>query len=258
LGNPDVVNHVLPAWDLITGQTIALGLLAAERQRSRSGAGQHIKLALEDVALAVMGHLGYIAEAQLGQERARIGNHLFGAFGRDFRTADGERVMVVGLTGKQWRSLCDATESVEQMALLGQRLDLDLDQEGNRFRARNEISEVVAAWIGARPFADVAAQFDRHGVCWGRYQSVTQLVQRDPSCSVANPMFARVEQPGVGTLLMPSTPLDFSAAPRVAPRPAPRLGEHTEQVLHELLGIDAAAFGRLHDRGVVAARAEPA
>jgi 2-methylfumaryl-CoA isomerase len=258
LGNPDVVNHVLPAWDLITGQTIALGLLAAERQRRRSGAGQHIKLALEDVALAVMGHLGYIAEAQLGQERARIGNHLFGAFGRDFRTADGERVMVVGLTGKQWRSLCDATESVEQMALLGQRLDLDLDQEGNRFRARNEISEVVAAWIGARPFADVAAQFDRHGVCWGRYQSVTQLVQRDPSCSVANPMFARVEQPGVGTLLMPSTPLDFSAAPRVAPRPAPRLGEHTEQVLHELLGIDAAAFGRLHDRGVVAARAEPA
>ena len=105
----DVVNHVLPAWDLITGQMIAVGLLAAERHRGRSGAGQHVKLALEDVALAVMGHLGFIAEAQLGQQRERHGNELFGAFGRDFLCANGERVMVVGLTGKQWRSICDAT-----------------------------------------------------------------------------------------------------------------------------------------------------
>jgi 2-methylfumaryl-CoA isomerase len=254
-GTAEVVNHVLPAWDLITGQTIALGLLAAERQRRRSGEGQHIRLALEDVALAVMGHLGYIAEAQLGQERARHGNDLFGAFGRDFQTADGERVMVVGLTAKQWRALCEATESVEQMALIGQRLGLDLAKEGNRFRARDEIGQVVGTWIGARPFAGVAARFERHGVCWGRYQSVTQLVQRDPACSVANPMFANVEQPGVGPLLMPATPLDFGAAPRLPPRPAPRLGEHTEQVLHELLGIDSAAFGRLHDRGVVASGA---
>lgn len=257
-GSDTVVNHVLPAWDLITGQTIALGLLAAERQRRRSGEGQHIRIALEDVALAVMGHLGYIAEAQLGQERGRYGNDLFGAFGRDFLTSDGERVMVVGLTGKQWRALCDATGSVEQMALLGQHLGLDLAQEGNRFRARNEIGRIVGAWIGARAFTEVATQFDRHGVCWGRYQSVMQLVQRDPACSVANPMFTNIEQPGVGTVLMPSTPLHFSAAPRVAPQPAPLLGEHTEQVLHELLGIDSAAFGRLHDRGVVATAASRA
>lgn len=254
-GAAEVVNHVLPAWDLITGQTIALGLLAAERQRRRSGTGQHIRLALEDVALAVMGHLGYIAEAQLGQERARIGNDLFGAFGRDFACADGERVMVVGLTGKQWRALCDATASADAMSRIGRELGLDLAQEGNRFRARDAIGQVVGAWIAQHAFADVAAQFDRHGVCWGRYQSVMQLVQRDPSCSVANPMFATVEQPGVGELLVPSTPLDFSDAPRVAPKPAPRLGEHTEQVLHELLGIDGAAFGRLHDRGVVASPA---
>ncbi len=199
-----------------------------------------------------MGHLGYIAEAQLGQERARIGNDLFGAFGRDFACADGERVMVVGLTGKQWRALCDATGSADAMGRIGRELGLDLAQEGNRFRARDAIGQVVGAWIAQHAFADVAAQFDRHGVCWGRYQSVMQLVQRDPSCSVANPMFATVDQPGVGELLVPSTPLDFSDAPRVAPKPAPRLGEHTEQVLHELLGIDGAAFGRLHDRGVVA------
>lgn len=250
-GSDDVVNHMLPAWDLVTGQMAAVGLLAAERHRRRKGEGQHVKLALEDVALAVMGHLGFIAEAQLGQQRERFGNYLFGAFGRDFVSADGERVMVVGLTPKQWRSLCDAMDLGEQMAELGERLGLNLSLEGDRFRARREIAVVVAQWVGQQPFAQVAATFDKYGVCWGRYQSVDQLVQQDPSCSEANPMFTNVEQPGVGRYLAPSIPLDFSAVTRVPASKAPRLGEHTEQVLTELLGVGSAEFGRLHDKGIV-------
>lgn len=247
----EVANHVLPAWDLITGQMIAVGLLAAERHRRRTGAGQHVKLALEDVALAVIGHLGFIAEAELGTPRGRHGNELFGAFGRDFTSADGERVMVVGLTGKQWRALCDATGLQEPLAHEAQRLGLDLAREGDRFRARREIGALIGAWIAARPLAEIATSFDRHAVCWSRYRSIAQLVRDDPSCSVANPMFGRVEQAGVGSVLAPGIPLDFAAVARVPPAPAPRLGEHTETVLNELLGLDAAAFGRLHDRGVV-------
>lgn len=249
-----VVNHVLPAWDLVTGQMAAVGLLAAERHRRRTGEGQHVKLALEDVALAAMSHLGFIAEAQLGQRRERHGNELFGAFGRDFATADGARVMVVGLTGKQWRSLCDAMDLGDAMAQIGERLGLDLAREGDRFRARREIAAAVAPWIGQRTLAQVAAAFDAHGVCWGRYQSIDELVHRDPSCSTANPMFTSIDQPGVGTVLAPGIPLDFSAAERIPARPAPRLGEHTEQVLGELLGIGTAEFGRLCDKGVVHSR----
>ncbi|MBK8306831.1 MAG: CoA transferase [Gammaproteobacteria bacterium] len=246
-----VVNHVLPAWDLITGQMAAVGLLAAERYRLRNGVGQHVKLALEDVALAVMGHLGFLAEAQLGEQRARHGNELFGAFGRDFVCAGGERVMVVGLTAKQWRSLLGAMDLGAAMATLGQRLGLDLGLEGNRFRARREIAVAVGEWIAARPFALIEDIFRRHGVCWGRYQSLEELVRRDPSCSEANPMFGRIEQPGVGALIAPGIALDFSGRDRLPVRPAPRLGEHTEQVLGELLGIGAGEFARLHDRGVV-------
>jgi len=245
------VNHVLPAWDLITGQMAATALLAAERHRRLKGVGQHVKLALEDVALAAMGHLGFIAEAELGAERARHGNFLFGAFGKDFVSADGVRVMVVGLTLKQWRALCSATGSGEAMAALGARLGLDLDREGNRFLARAEIATLIGHWIGARAFAEVAHAFDAAGVCWGRYQSLGELVRDDPSCSPANPMFSAVEQPGVGTYRMPGIPLDFSAVPRLPVRPAPRLGEHTEEVLLDLLGLSAAAYGALHDRGVV-------
>jgi 2-methylfumaryl-CoA isomerase len=244
------VNHVLPAWDLITGQMVAVGLLAAERHRRRSGEGQQVKLALEDVALAVMQHLGFIAEAEMGQPRERHGNALFGAFGQDFLSADGERVMVVGLTLKQWSSLLEATQMGEAMASLGQRVKLDLNQEGNRFRARDEIAALLRPWFAARSFADVAEAFDRHGVCWSRYQGVAELV-KDPACSPVNPMFTRVQQPGVGEMLLAGIPLQFGAMAREPARPAPQLGEHTEEVLTELLGMDAAQYGRLHDKGVL-------
>lgn len=251
------VNHVLPAWDLITGQMVAVGLLAAERQRLRTGQGQHVKLALEDVALAVMGHLGFIAEAQQGTPRQRHGNELFGAFAPDFACADGERVMVVGLTLKQWRALVDAMALAAQMEQLAQRLGLDLAQEGHRFRARAEIAALVGPWIAARHLADVASAFDAHGVCWGRYQSIAQLVHEDPACSTANPMFAAIEQPGVGPMLAAGIPLDFGGAARQAVRPAPLLGQHTESVLRELLGMAEAEFGRLHDRGIVGTPGDP-
>ena len=250
-GHAGAVNHVLPAWDLVTGQMVATALLAAERHRSRTGLGQHVKLALQDVALAVMGHLGFLAEAQLGQVRERHGNELFGAFGRDFTTACGERVMVVGLTQKQWRALCTATRLTDEMTQLGVRLSLNLQAEGNRFQARAEIAVLVGDWVAQRTIGQVASAFNEHSVCWSRYQTLAQLVHSDPSCSTANPMFTTIDQPGVGQLLAPSLPLRFDATPRVPAQPAPRLGEHTEQVLHELLGLDAAAFGQLHDRAVV-------
>ena len=56
------MNHVLPAWDVACGLYAAIGLLAAERRRQRTGAGSVITLALADVAMAVAGHLGFLAE----------------------------------------------------------------------------------------------------------------------------------------------------------------------------------------------------
>ncbi|MGQ0619965.1 MAG: CoA transferase [Panacagrimonas sp.] len=250
LGHEGAVNHVLPAWDLITGQMAAVGLLAAERHRRRTGEGQHIKLALEDVALAALGHLGFIAEAQLGQERPRYGNDLFGAFGRDFVTADGVRIMVVGLTSKQWRSLCIATGIADAVKALAARLGMNLDLEGERFKARDEIAAIIGPWISTRPLSDVAATFDAQSVCWERYQTVKQLVDSDPACSEANPMFRNVAQPGIGNLLSPSTPLDFASG-RAPAQPAPRLGADTEEVLCTVLSLSSSEIRRLHHQGVV-------
>ena len=63
------LNSVLPAWDIAMGELAAVGLLAADRHRARTGEGQLVEVALSDVAFAMVGHLGRIAEAQLGGQR---------------------------------------------------------------------------------------------------------------------------------------------------------------------------------------------
>src|SRR5208282_6827585 len=93
------VNHVLPAWDAITGMTAALGIVAAERHRRLTGSGQYIRLPLADVAFAMVGNLGYIGEVQVNDaDRRATGNYLYGAYGRDFETRDGRTVYVVAIT----------------------------------------------------------------------------------------------------------------------------------------------------------------
>jgi 2-methylfumaryl-CoA isomerase len=249
----EAVNHVLPAWDIAAGLYLATGLLAAERARRRDGRGQEATVALSDVALATAANLGYVADVQVnGTVRPPMGNELYGAFGRDFATADGRRVMVVAISNRQWRAIGKVTGLAEKLAMIGPMLDVDLDDEGGRFEARHAIAAVLAPWFARHSLAEIRRLFEGSGILWGPYQDFGQLVREDPRCSTANPVFAEIDQPGVGRVLAPGVPLAFSGAPRPDPRPAPRLGEHSDAVLAEVLGLSAAAIGKLHDSGVVA------
>ena len=251
------VNHVLPAWDVAAGLYLATGLLAAERQRRLTGRGQEVTLSLADVMLATVGNLGYLAEVQVNSSvRQPLGNDLYGAFGRDFPTADGRRAMVVAISNRQWRALGKATGLAEKLAMVGPLMGVDMDDEGGRFQARDAIAAVLAPWFAAHTLDQIRTVFEGTGVLWGPYQDFGQLVAEDPRCSTANPLFQEVTQPGVGRHLMPGSPLSFGAVPRGDVRPAPRLGEHTDAVLADLLGLSAAEIGRLHDRGIVAGAVE--
>ena len=245
------VNSVIPAWDCITGQMAVTGLLAAERHRRRTGEGQHIKLALEDVAMATMGTLGFIAEAELGVDRERSGNYLYGAFGRDFVSADGVQFMLVGLTPKQWRGLCSATGLGAEMEHLAQIRGLHFSREGDRYEARREIAALIESWVATRNIDEIDAAFAAENVCWSRYQSVKEMVLNDPACSEENPLFVRREQAGIGEMLMPGSPLEFTGLDRESSAGAPGLGEHTDQVLSELLNLSPGEIGRLRDQKLV-------
>lgn len=247
------LNSVLPAWDVAMGSLAAIGMLAAERHRTRTGEGQLIHLSLSDVAFAMVGNLGRIAEAQLGgRDQPKDGNYLYGAFGHDFETREGRRVMVVALTARQWKALVDVTGIGEACASVEQVTGHDLGTETGRYEARDLIAALLRPWFASRNLAAIREQFTGTGVSWGPYQTFSQLVTEDPRASTANPMFAEVEHPGVGTYLMPGSPLQFSELGRLAVRRAPLLGEHTEEILAEVLDLSPSEIGRLHDSGVVA------
>ncbi|MQY02062.1 CoA transferase [Actinomadura macrotermitis] len=222
------VSHVLPAWDVACGLYAAVGLLAAERRRSRTGEGARIRLPLYDVALATAGNLGFLAEAQLGVERPRIGNHLYGGFGRDFTLAGGDRVMVVALTARHFTDLCAATGHAEKIAALAGLLGADFAVDGDRYRHREALAAILAPWFAERPLAEVERALAGTSVLWAPYQRFGELDL------AGNPMMGEVDQPGVGRLRVPASPLD--AGERTA-APAPRLGEHTDSIL-SALGLD--------------------
>jgi 2-methylfumaryl-CoA isomerase len=250
---PRPVNHLLPAWDCIAGQMCAVGLLAAERHRRLTGNGQLVRLALKDVALAMLGNLGKIAEVTINDaDRPKDGNYLYGAYGRDFGTLDDKRVMVVGLTPSQWSSLVKATGLAEDFDALGKKLGLDLSKEGDRFRCRRQISEIFEPWFRTRLLSEVREALDEAGVTWAEYRTVRQVIETDLDCSTDNPMFEEIDEPDIGRYLVPGSPLAFGDADRVPVRRAPILGEHTDEILLDILGLSEAELGRLHDAKVVA------
>ena len=247
------LNSVLPAWDVAMGTLAVLGLLAAERHRARTGDGQLVRISLSDVAFAMVGNLGRIAEAQLGGcDQPKDGNYLYGAFGHDFETRDGRRLMVVALTARQWNALQDATGIHDACRSIEHATGHDLSTESGRFEARDLIAALLRPWFAARDLAAIREAFAGAGVSWGPYQTFRQLVTEDPRCSTDNPLFEEVEHPGVGTYLMPGSPLDFSGVGRLSVRRAPILGEHTEEILADHLALSPGEIGRLYDAGIVA------
>ena len=251
-GSNEPNNSVLPAWDVAMGSLAAIGLLAADRRRSQTGEGRLLKLSLSDVAFAMVGNLGRIAEAQLdGHDQAKDGNYLYGAFGHDFPTRDGRRVMVIALTARQWRALVDVTGIDTACAAIEAATGHDLSTESGRYEARDILAAILRPWFAARDLPEVRAVFTGTGVSWGPYQTFRQLVTEDPRCSTANPMFAEVDQPGIGSYLAPRSPLDVDEL-NVPVAPAPVLGQHTEEVLSELLRLSGKEIGRLYDEGLAA------
>jgi 2-methylfumaryl-CoA isomerase len=251
-GSTEPTGHVLPAWDCITGQQAALGILAAERHRRLTGRGQLVELALKDMALAMLGNLGIIGEVTInGYDRPKMGNSLYGAYAQDFVCKGGGRVIVVALTVRQWDNLKAATYTQPAFDELAAKLGANLSREGERFKHRHAITAVLKPFFDSRRIEDFAQAFDSRGVTWSRYRSFKEAIDQDPDISTDNPMFSMLEHPGIGSYLTPGNPIAFSDAERVAPTRGPSLGEHTDELLAEI-GFSNTEVAALHDDKIVA------
>jgi 2-methylfumaryl-CoA isomerase len=249
----DPVNSVLPTWDLLTGAYGAFALLAAERRRRETHEGGEIRLALSDVAAGALGHLGQIAETLMSGDRSRSGNALFGAFGRDFATRDGRKIMIVAITPRQWSGLVSALCLEEEISALESELHVSFKKnEGQRFIHRDRLFPIVERKVAACDFDALASQLDREGVCWEPFRTLGAAIAEDDRLLRSNKLFAEVSHPS--GMRYPS-PGPFALLPGVErgiPIAAPRLGEHTEEVLADYLGLPENEIARLHDRGIVA------
>ncbi|TVV77287.1 CoA transferase [Sphingomonas solaris] len=246
------VNHVFPAWDFITGAQAAFAMVAAEAARRRTGKGADVRIALSDVAATCLSQSGQLAETLMGGDRPRMGNDLYGAFGRDFATADGRRLMLVAITPKQWSGLIDvlgiaaAVDSIE--AEVGVRFARD---EGARFTHRARLFPLFAAAMVTRTAGDLGSAFDRAGVTWSEYRTLSEAAA-DPRLFDGNPTFETIAHPSGLTYPAAGPAIHFAGTERGPVAPAPRLGAHSDEVLASVLGLGDGAIAALHDRGVVA------
>ncbi|MEV4833438.1 CoA transferase [Nonomuraea sp. NPDC049486] len=250
-GEAGPVNHVLPAWDIAAGLYLATGLLAAERHRLLTGEGRRITVALRDVALSMVANLGYLADAQLGGEpRTKDGNHFYGGYGRDFRTADGRRVMLVVLTSRHWSDLLALTGLTAAVEAVERALGADFRRDSDRYAHRAVIGGLLEPWFAGRPFAEVDAALSARRLLYAPYRTFEELAADPDALLAGNPVLGMLDQPGVGPHLSAGSPVvvDGEQSP---PRPAPSVGQHTGEVLREELGYSAARLAALRDQGAI-------
>lgn len=248
------VNQILPAWDFITGAYCAFALLAGLRHRDATGEGSELRVPLGDVAIGTAFNAGAGPEMLYrGADRERIGNAIWGAFGRDFLSRDGKRFMVAALTPKQWKATVEAFGLVDAVAALEAELGVSfLASDHERFVHRHRLFDLFQQAAEQVDYADLAERLTRAGATFEHYRTMYEMA-RDPQLVTNNPLFGPSPANPSG-FEYPATRSFANIPGREAgdPQAAPYLGEHSEEVLAGRLGLSSGQIAALIDRGVVA------
>ena len=252
--NAPPVNQVLPAWDFITGAYCAFALMAALHHRAASGEGSEVRVPLGDVMLGTVANSGAMAEMLYrGSDRERLGKAIWGALGRDFTSRDGKRFMVAVLTAKQWTAMVAALGIGEEISALEAETGAAFaHSDHNRFVHREALFAIVQAAAEREDYSTLAERLTAAGATFERYRTMHEAAS-DPVLVRDNPLFG--PSPANPSGFAYPAPRSFANLPgRVAgdPAPAPFLGQHSEEVLAERLGLASGAIAGLVDRGVVA------
>jgi crotonobetainyl-CoA:carnitine CoA-transferase CaiB-like acyl-CoA transferase len=216
--------------DLMTGMYSTVGILAALHERSRSGLGQHIDMALLDCQVSMLANqnLNYMTS---GVAPKRAGNaHQNLVPYQVFAASDGHLIVAVG-NDSQFRNYCGAIGLPELSA------DPRFATNPQRVKNRAELVPLLAERMATGARDHWLAALEGVGVPAGPINTLDQVYE-DPQV-LARGMKREMPHPTAGTVPIASSPLKFSDSPVEYRRPPPMLGEHTEQVLSEKLGLSA-------------------
>jgi crotonobetainyl-CoA:carnitine CoA-transferase CaiB-like acyl-CoA transferase len=230
--------------DVMTGMYAVQAILAALIARERTGRGQHIDLALLDCTMANLANVASSA-LLLGSVPRRYGNaHADIAPYQTFAAADGDVVVAVGNDG-QFRKLC-----IEVL----ERPDLAADPRfaTNPLRSQNRAALVpeIAAAMKAKPRAFWIDRLLKAGVPGGAVRDVREALAAPEA--QARRLVRDVPHPLAGTIRIMASPINLSDTPVREPSAPPTLGQHTDAVLREVLGMAAEEIAALRGAGVLA------
>jgi crotonobetainyl-CoA:carnitine CoA-transferase CaiB-like acyl-CoA transferase len=222
--------------DITAGLFSVIGILMALRARDKTGQGQLVDISMLDGMISVMSvvflnHLGGgLAARPMGTAYPNVVPY------RVFRARDVGFGIAVG-SEKLWSDFCQAIA----------RRDLeshpDFATNAQRVKNRVMLEKILADHFCQRSAEEWILALRAKGVPCSLVQTLPQVVE-DPQASFRE-MFPAVHHPTAGTARVVGCPIKLSETPGRATRPAPLLGEHTRQVLHDLLGLDMAAADQL-------------
>ena len=228
--------------DILTGLYATVAVLAALAHRGKTGEGQHIDMALLDVQVACLANqaMNYLTT---GISPKRLGNaHPNIVPYQAFPTADGDLILTVG-NDSQFRKFCDVAGHPEW------GVDPRFASNGQRVAHRAELIPLIRQATVFRTTAEWVGLLEAAGVPCGPVNDLQQVFA-DPQV-IARGLRIDLPHPLAGSTPQVASPLRLSASPVEYRQAPPLLGEHTERVLGEVLGLDARQIEALRSQGVI-------
>jgi crotonobetainyl-CoA:carnitine CoA-transferase CaiB-like acyl-CoA transferase len=241
-GEPALIRNIV--IDKVTAMTAMQSILAALLARERGAGGQHIRLSMIDTALAFLWPDGMMQHTLLADDgRVTTGPHM--ADGYLIRQTAESHITLIATSNSQWPGLCAALGKPEWLT------DACFATLAAREANAAELSELMTAEIALRPGAELRTALHAQDVPCALINQLDQ-VHLDPQAQ-HNGTLVEHERPWLGTVREPRPPAHFSATPTALGRHAPKLDEHTDEILAEL-GHDHDSIAALRARGVIGTR----
>lgn len=228
--------------DILTGLYATVGVLAALNHREQSGQGQHVELALLDVQVACLANqaMNYLTT---GVAPKRMGNaHPNIVPYQDFPTADGDIILTIGNDG-QFRKFAEAAGHPEWAS------DDRFASNKARVAHRKELIPLIRQVTVFRTTAEWVALLEQAGVPCGPINDLAQVFA-DPQVQ-ARGLRLDLPHPLAGSVPQVASPIRLSETPVEYRKAPPVLGEHSEAILQELLGLDFDKILSLRQAGVI-------
>ena len=226
----------VPIADIITGMYASIAICAALAHRAQSGKGQHLDLALLDSQIALLAYqnTNYFAT---GKPPGRIGNlHPNIVPYQPFHAKDGDVILACG-NDNLYRKFCEAAGCMELA------VDARFASNGKRVENRKELTRLLGEIFQKRTKKEWVELLEAAGVPNGPINDIAQVFA-EPQVQ-ARGVKIELEHAVAGKLPMVASPMRFSGTPLEHKLAPPVLGQHTDEVLRELLGMNAAQIAAL-------------